>query len=239
MTGQAKDIREDVLPGPGLKGDLIASTDAYPSAGPKAGSGSQTLAPGVIAPARPGAILLARHGEPALSRRVKLDAEGYRRWWSLYEEGGLLPGQTPPEPLRQIAGTAQVVCSTRRRSVETAKAVCGAGPFASSALFIEAPLPPPRLPSFLRFRPRAWGVISRISWWLGNHQGEEGRPAAQVRARRAADQLADMADGGQDVLLLAHGYFNAMVGFELKRLGWRLVDDPGYAYWSARRFEKS
>jgi broad specificity phosphatase PhoE len=192
----------------------------------------------VTAAGRPGAILLTRHGEPALSRRVKLDSEGYRRWWALYEEGGLLAGQIPPAHLLKAAGAAQVVCSTRRRSVETAQAVRGDGAFTASPLFVEAPLPPPRLPAFLKFRPRTWGVISRLAWWLGHHQGEESRPAAKARARGAAEHLVKMAEGGEDVLLLAHGYFNAMVGFELKRMGWRLVDDPGYAYWSARRFEK-
>jgi len=187
---------------------------------------------------RPGAILLTRHGEPALSRRVKLDAEGYRRWWALYEEGGLLGGQTPPPRLLESASSAIVVCSTRRRSLETAQAL-SPGAFTPEPVLIEAPLPPPRLPSVFKFSPRTWGVISRLSWWLGHHQGEESRLAAEARARRAADRLIELAQGGQDVLVLAHGYFNAMVGFELKRRGWRLVSDPGYGYWCARRFERN
>ena len=188
---------------------------------------------------RLGAIVLTRHGEPALSRRVKLDSDGYRRWWAMYEEGGLLAGQVPPAPLLESASAAVVVCSTRRRSLETAQAVRRDGAFTPEPLLIEAPLPPPRLPSFLRFSPRAWGVISRISWWLGGHQGEESRPAARVRAGQAADRLIALAQGGRDVLVLAHGYFNAMVGFELKRRGWRLVNDHGYGYWCQRRFERN
>ncbi len=46
--------------------------------------------------ARAGAIMLARHGEPALSRKVRLTAREYRDWWVLYEAGGIIPGQTPP-----------------------------------------------------------------------------------------------------------------------------------------------
>jgi broad specificity phosphatase PhoE len=192
----------------------------------------------VPAPPKPGAILLTRHGEPALSRRVKLDSEGYRRWWALYEEGGLLAGQTVPARLAESAAGAVVISSTRRRSLETARALRGDGEFVSEALMIEAPLPPPRLPSFLRFSPRTWGVISRIFWWLGHSQGEETRQQAQDRARRAADRLIGLAEQGRDVLVLAHGYFNAMVGFELKRRGWRLASDHGFGYWCARRFER-
>lgn len=192
-----------------------------------------------VAPVKTGAILLTRHGEPALSRRVKLDSDGYRRWWALYEEGGLLAGQTVPARLVDSAGKAVVVCSTRRRSLETARAVRPQGDFTSEPLMIEAPLPPPRLPSFLRFSPRTWGVISRIFWFLGHHQGEESRQEAQRRASQAADRLVDLAEQGRDVLVLAHGYFNAMVGYELKRRGWRLVTDHGFGYWCARRFERN
>lgn len=189
-------------------------------------------------PVRPGAIVLARHGEPALSRRVRLDSEGYRRWWAMYEEGGLLDGQTPPGTLIEVASRSKVFASTRKRSVETARALCGKGDFEPDAVLIEAPLPPPRLPSFLKFSPRTWGVIARCSWWLGHHQGEESRQQAQERAREAALRLADRAGHGEDVLVLAHGYFNALIGGELKRLGWRCVMDEGFRYWSQRRFER-
>ena len=55
---------------------------------------------------RPGAIVLARHGEPALSRRVRLDSAGYRRWWASYEDGGLLHGQSAPPQLVAAARDA-------------------------------------------------------------------------------------------------------------------------------------
>ena len=43
---------------------------------------------------------------------------------------------------------------------------------------------------------------------------------------------------GSDVLVLAHGYFNHMVGKRLKAGGWRLVDNQGFKYWSQRRYER-
>jgi broad specificity phosphatase PhoE len=189
---------------------------------------------------RPGAIVLARHGEPALSRKVRLDSEGYRRWWARYEDGGLLDGQTPPEALKALAREAHAVfASTRLRSIETARAVAGDRSFVEDPLFIEAPLPPPRFPSFLKFSPRAWGVIARFWWWVfDHHDGEESRRQAKARAREAAQELVEAAADGRDVLVLAHGFFNGMIGVELGRLGWRCVRDEGFRYWSARRFEK-
>jgi len=39
------------------------------------------------------------------------------------------------------------------------------------------------------------------------------------------------------VLLLAHGYFNHMIGTALKKRGWALVENHGFKYWAVRRFE--
>ena len=190
--------------------------------------------------AAPGAIVLARHGEPALSRRVRLDAAGYRRWWASYEDGGLLHGQTPPTELVEAArGAGIVFSSVRRRSLETARAVMGPGGFQSDPVFVEAPLPPPPLPGWLKLSPRAWGVIARSAWWFfGHHEGGETRSRATERARKAASLLIEAAESGQDVVLLAHGFFNAMIGRELKSLGSRRLSTQGYRYWCAQRFER-
>ena len=40
------------------------------------------------------------------------------------------------------------------------------------------------------------------------------------------------------MLVVAHGFFNGMVGVELTRRGWRCVHDRGFKYWSTRRFER-
>jgi len=210
------------------------------SEAPPAAAESSLAARAAAAGAKAGSITLARHGEPALSRRVKLDAAGYRRWWASYEEGGLLRGQTPPQELARLAsGCGALFSSIRPRSVETARAVAGPRPFQPDQVFIEAPLPPPNLPRFVRLSPRAWGVVSRTAWWFFNHHdGQESRRQATVRARRAARRLIKAASGGEDVLVVAHGFFNAMIGRELKKLGWRCVSDQGYRYWCAQRFER-
>jgi broad specificity phosphatase PhoE len=192
------------------------------------------------APAAPfGAIILTRHGEPALSRRCRLTSEEYRAWWQRYEVGGLLEGQIPPACLvRTGEGAGAIFASSRPRAIETARAVAGKRSFEVMPLFVEAPLPPPRLPDWFRTSPRLWGAIARFSWWaFDHHQGEESRREAEARAEAAADHLVAHARGGGEVLLFAHGYFNHMIGTVLKRRGWKLVKDQGFKYWSARRFE--
>jgi broad specificity phosphatase PhoE len=186
-----------------------------------------------------GAVILARHGEPALSRRVKLTARDYRRWWARYEEEGLKPGQTPPGRLLEMARAAGALyASTRERSRQSAAAISEGRPVASDARFIEAPLPSPLLPDAVRLSPRWWGVVSRF-WWrvFDYHDGQESWLQARERARDAAALLAERAAAGEDVLLIAHGYFNYMIGQALIARGWRRTVDQGFAYWSARRFE--
>lgn len=187
-----------------------------------------------------GAIILARHGEPALSRKCLITSDEYRDWWGRYEVGGLRAGQTPPQALLSAAeGAGAIYASSRRRAQETARAVARDREVLVDALFIEAPLPPPRFPSWIKLSPRYWGVISRFWWHVFNHhEGQETRAEAEVRADQAARILIARAGEGQDVLVLAHGYFNHMVGQRLKAHGWRLAHNQGFKYWSQRRYEK-
>jgi len=197
-----------------------------------------TTAP--VAPARRyGAIVLARHGQPDLSKKVMLSAPGYADWWARYETVGLKPGQAAPEALKLFAeGASVILCSTRPRSIETAEAVAGGRIVQVDPGLIEAPLPPPRWPSWLKLTPPIWGGIARVHWWfLDRYHGEEKRSEAQVRADAAADRLIALAAQG-DVLVVAHGFFNTMIGLSLQRDGWKLTSNEGYRYWSMRRFER-
>jgi broad specificity phosphatase PhoE len=190
---------------------------------------------------RPGAIILARHGEPDILRRVMLTAGGYRDYWSRYEELGIRPGQTPPPTLiDQTARAGAVISSIRNRSVESALALAGGREFLRDPLFVEAPLPPPNLPGFVRLSPKIWGFIARFWWWFFNHhEGGETRRQAEARADEAAELVIEMASEGHDVVVLAHGFFNFMIGRALRRRGWRLTANQGWKYWSSRRFERS
>lgn len=190
---------------------------------------------------RPGAIVLARHGEPALSRRVKLSAAQYRDFWAQYEVLGILPGQTPPAALARFVDKAgTLLSSTRLRSVESARVLAGGRKVVEHEVLIEAPLPPPAWPAWIRLSPRIWGFLARFWWWFFNHhEGQETRAAAEQRADQAAALLIDHALRGEDVVVLAHGFINFMIGRALRKRGWKQVSSEGYKYWSTRRFERA
>ena len=187
-----------------------------------------------------GTITLARHGEPALSRKVRLTSAGYGDFWGRYELGGLLEGQVPPPDLIETGKAADVVwVSTRRRAIESARLVIGDRQIREDVRLIEAPLPPPPFPGFVSMSPKYWGFFSRFWWWWFNHHaGQETKKAATLRARGIAREMSDAADSGQNVMVFAHGFFNAMLGLELARLGWKRTWGRGYKYWSTRRFER-
>lgn len=212
----------------------LQTADTTDSITPAAGGGDGVRAE------RPGAIILTRHGEPALSRKCLISARQYGDWWGQYEVGGLKAGQTPPLDLLKSVEVAGVIyASTRPRAQETAAAAARGREVVSQALFIEAPLPPPGLPDWLKLSPRWWGVVSRIWWRLSDrHHQEETHREAVRRSEEAAQFLIRRAEEGQDVIVFAHGYFNHMVGKRLKADGWRLVHNQGFKYWSQRRYER-
>ena len=184
--------------------------------------------------------MLARHGEPALSRAVNLTGPEYREFWAQYEIGGILPDQTPPDRLKRfVAECGTLVTSTRLRAIQSAQTVVGERVFPRHEFLIEAPLPPPHFPAWIRLSPRLWGFVARVWWWyFDRHDDQESRAEAEVRADAAAAHLVDLAAGGENVVVMAHGFFNHLIGRSLRKSGWKLVESEGYKYWSMRRFER-
>jgi broad specificity phosphatase PhoE len=194
--------------------------------------------PAASSKSRLGAIVLARHGEPALSRKVRLNAGEYREFWARYEVLGLLPGQSPPAMLTTfVERSGTLISSTRLRSIESAEKLALGRDFVRYPILIEAPLPPPSLPGWVRLSPSIWGFIARFCWWFFNHhEDQESRREAERRADEAAGMIEAMAASGEDVVVVAHGFFNFMIGRALKLRGWKLVHSEGWKYWSMRRF---
>lgn len=188
---------------------------------------------------KPDIIILARHGEPDLSRRVRLNWRGYKYWWRLYDEAGLKPGQHAPNMIKELARQSDIVISsTLPRAIETAEKANGASPDIQEPLLVEAGLPPPNL-GYIRLKPRTWGIIARVCWVFGFSGEVESQKLAKIRAEKAADVLSDHASDGKMVFVAAHGWFNRMIRPALKRQGFKCTEDHGDLHWSYRRFERT
>jgi broad specificity phosphatase PhoE len=190
--------------------------------------------------ARPGRIIVVRHGRPALDREAgpRLDWRAYRDWWAKYEAGSLAAGQAAPETLCNHARDAVIWSSARPRAAETAAMIANGRDVTAHAIFNEAPLPPPEWSERKRYLPKTWNKIARLAWLLGHAGGEESAPEARRRAAEAADLLIQGASEGRDVVLAAHGWFNRMLRRPLAKRGWMCVRDGGDAYWSFRIYER-
>jgi hypothetical protein len=187
--------------------------------------------------AKIGSIVIARHGRPHADRTVFIDHHGYREWWAGYDRAQLHPDECPPDALVAQAASADIIfASTLPRAIHTAQMIAGGREIITDPVFVEAPLPPP--PMWGRRRPGHWGVLARIAWWFGRHDGMESRQEAEVRAEAAVATLTAQALRGQNVVLCAHGWFNRMMRPILRQQGWREVENKGDQYWSYRRYEK-
>lgn len=187
-----------------------------------------------------GPIIISRHGKPALDRGQgpRLTWREYIDWWARYETGSLATGQIAPQALKQAVIDADFVLTSQRpRAQETAALAAPHHQATVSALFNEAPLPPPRL-SGMRCLPKTWNVLARTAWLTGHTLDGESVSQAKVRASQAADHLHEIAREGK-VYLAAHGWFNRMLRPALRAKGWREVHDGGDAYWSFRVFKHS
>lgn len=187
---------------------------------------------------RPGRLVLARHGRPALDRSTRVSARGYYDWWQAYEAGGLDPASKPPQALLDIAANSQqIVSSTRLRAIETALALTTKDQFTRHEVFVEAALPSPPFP-YVRLLPSTWDVWSRFLWWLGMKRGQESREQAEQRVFCAVSKLEEIAADGSNVLLCSHGWFNRMMRPVLQGRGWDCIYDGRDNYWSFRVYEK-
>lgn len=182
-------------------------------------------------------IVLVRHGRPAISTDHRTSHRGFTDYIDAYEASGLDPSSAPPEELQDLAkGLTAVFVSQRARSQESAKAIAPHAELIADSLFEEAPLASPKIP-LIKLGVPAWAVMSRILWHAGYHPEIENYRKAKQRAKSAADILIFKAQEDGTSALVAHGYFNAMIGRELTRRGFRQTGHHRVRFWNAVVYE--
>jgi broad specificity phosphatase PhoE len=183
-------------------------------------------------------IILIRHGRPDIPVSPRTCQAGFRDYIGQYEAAGLNPQDTPPEELQDLVGELAVVfTSEKRRAQESAKALAPGAELIIDPLFAEAPLAGPPLP-LLRMRVTKWAVVARVLWYAGYHPGIENYRKAKHRASEAADVLVRRAASEGSAALVAHGYFNFLIGRELYRRGFRRSGSHRARFWNVVAYER-
>jgi len=201
------------------------------------GSKTGDLVGGMSNPAQqiqPGTrIILIRHGQPAIALRPRTGHHGFHDYIDAYEAAGLDPASLPPRELADLVrDVTEIFTSGRPRSYKSARARAPHAELIVDPLFAEAPLASPHIP-LLQMRVPKWAVMARILWHAGYHPGIENYRKAKHRAGQAADILIAKARVEGATALVAHGYFNAMIGRELRQRGFLRTGSHRVRYWNA------
>lgn len=164
--------------------------------------------------------------------------QGFSRFLDDYEVAGIEADPPPPELTEMVAAAPRVFASELKRSIDSAHKLLPAAELVSTPVFTEAPLASPRLPA-VRLKVPAWAVISRVAWHGGYKPGIESYGQSKQRARAAAPLLIDEAERSGLAVLVAHGYFNAILGRTLRLRGWRRVSGSHKArFWNTVVYER-
>ncbi len=185
-------------------------------------------------------IVLIRHGRPAMGRSRWIGHAAFARFIDDYQAAGL-DGAHPPPPelVEMVKGARRIFCSELQRSIESARMLLPGAELVSSPVFTESPLASPPLPA-LRMKAPAWAVVARIAWHGGFKPGIESYGQSKQRARKALDMLIAEAESEGIAVLVAHGYFNAILGRTLRHLGWQHVQGAHRPrFWNAVVYESA
>jgi broad specificity phosphatase PhoE len=182
-------------------------------------------------------VILVRHGKPAIETSPRTSHHGFRRYIDEYEEAGLDPASAPPDELRDlVTGLDEVFTSGSPRAHDSARTLLPEADLIADPLFGEAPLAAPRIP-LVKMKVPKWAVVARIVWHAGYHPEIENYRRAKHRATEAADILIARAQESGAAVLVAHGYFNAMIGRVLRKRGFRRSGSHRARFWNAVIYE--
>jgi hypothetical protein len=183
-------------------------------------------------------IVLIRHGKPNVASPW-ITHRKFKDYIEEYDRAGLHPDSPPPAWLVDLTREAKrVYASDRPRARESARVLAPHAELRLSPLFMEAQLKSPKLP-LVRMKPTAWAVIARLAWHAGHHGGIEDYRETKERADKAVEMLSDVAQEDGIAVLVAHGYFNAIVGRTLRKRGWHRYGGRHRAkFWNAVVYER-
>jgi hypothetical protein len=178
-------------------------------------------------------IALVRHGEPDMVKTGKYNSDEAMQFVKCYDSVCII---VPDQPFFELAASedVKVFSSPINRALSTAQYLCGKEKdITTSPDFREFESNMKNVRSKKRLPIKLLNIASRAKWMLGigNNEGVESFSEAKLRAERAAEKLAAAAEENPKVLLTAHGFLNRYIKKNLKKMGWKVVEDTGSNYF--------
>ncbi len=183
-------------------------------------------------------ITIIRHGKPNIAALGWQTAAAFGQSILAYDEAGLSASSTPsPSTLTGIEDCSLILCSQLPRSIDSAKALASHQTTLSDPVFNEAGLPHAHWGG-LKLSPWFWAVFFRLLWFMNYGHNSETLKDAKIRAKAAAQLLAELATKHGSVALVGHGIFNRLLAHELRNAGWVGPKNPGTQHWRFGIYEK-
>lgn len=186
-------------------------------------------------------IVLLRHGEPEIDlmsmQKMRLPACDLPVILDLYTKVGI-NGKARPgsEALNIAANCNAVVCSSLRRSIDSAKMLGINEIQLIDDVFCESNLPYAKW-KYPKLTLYTWFLFFRTLWLLGYSKNGESISASHERAVKGVKILQDITAQYGSVLLVGHGLVNRLIAKELLSRGWQGPKKPGDNYWQFSVYE--
>nr|EEK68685.1 Phosphoglycerate mutase [Bacillus wiedmannii] len=166
-------------------------------------------------------ISFIRHGR--LDRTIeRMTVTSFHEWMKGYDLHAITEkAPIPMETMEAIEAAKLIVTSDQRCAIQSAAELMNSLSFMQNSLFREAEISTNfYAPTWLKCKPNVWMFIGRTLWILGYHKGVESYKEVRERARQAAYLLHRYALVHGSIALVGHNYINAMIGAELRAMGW-------------------
>lgn len=179
-------------------------------------------------------IALVRHGKPDMELEGQFTSDEANQYLKCYDSVCII---VPEKPFFQIGDNERVkiFSSPINRALTTAQYILGTNKeeITISPVFREFESKIGNSTSGKKKSINFWKTTSRIAWMLGGgkKKGIESFSDAKKRAKEAANILASASEGNQKVMLTAHGFLNRYIKKNLKKMGWKVVEDTGNGYF--------
>lgn len=183
-------------------------------------------------------ITLVRHGKSLLVENKPITCQEFKNWVKKYDDHGVFEEESYPTETLEKIGTANIVItSDLKRAVESAKFLNPNLPTISDPLFRETELPIPSTSLWgLKLNPSILAIILRCLWFSGYSNGCESLKDAKIRAEKASKFLVNCAMEHNNVVLVGHGFFNMLIGKELKKIGLNGKKKTSSKHWESTTY---
>ncbi|MCF6245014.1 MAG: hypothetical protein L3J43_08245 [Sulfurovum sp.] len=180
-------------------------------------------------------IILVRHARVAINDRRKITAKQMQRWIEEYNVAYVSQRRPDEQIITYLSHVDMLLGSTLMRTTESLKLI-GLEATEENSLFDEIELPKMNN-EFIKLYPKKWLKLFRMMMILPISNGFKILKDSNKRSKMAALYLDRLAQQNGNVGLMGHGGMNWLLGKQLKKLGWKCIEDAdssknwGYAIY--------